>query len=192
MKESSYKIHRTLSRTEKGPFKLDVEVVVEFTDFTRCEQVCNIVVEKLDETVKVSSPEFFVTPGKLESLRCVQLLWVCFPLKTSTIFTINVTNSCPPIVLVFRCQACVCAVRNARNKAMEVVQLFNQTVGLPLVIRELHHEEYCGLPCQTSSVEQCNDQLTFQQRISAASVTVSVKIFVVFEIREKVRSKKKK
>ena len=62
-------MHKTLSRTENGHYKLEVEIVVEFTDFTKCENVCNILVEKLDDTVRVSTPEFLIAPGKLESLR---------------------------------------------------------------------------------------------------------------------------
>ena len=63
-----FSIRKTLKRTQMF-FHLEVEVVVEFSDFSKCEQVCNILVEKLDEMVKVSSPVLFHTPGKLDGLR---------------------------------------------------------------------------------------------------------------------------
>ena len=71
---------------------------------------------------------------------------------------------------------------------MEVAQLFNQTVGLPLVIREESYDEYCGI----SNGRNGSEPDTFQQKIDAASVTVSVRIFVIFEIMEKARRKKRK
>ena len=63
-----YKMNTMLNRVEQG-YRLVVELNVEFSDFTRCEQVCNLLVEKLDETVTVSAPVLYHTPAKLESLR---------------------------------------------------------------------------------------------------------------------------
>ena len=63
-----FTIHKSLNRVEKL-YQLEVEVIVEFSDFSKCEQVCNLLVEKLDETVKVSSPVLYHTPSKLDSLR---------------------------------------------------------------------------------------------------------------------------
>lgn len=63
-----FQIHKTLNRTEKL-YQMEVEVVVEFSDFSKCEQVCNLLVEKLDETVRVSRPVLYHTASKLDSLR---------------------------------------------------------------------------------------------------------------------------
>ena len=63
-----FTIHKTLNRIEKL-YKMEVEVVVEFHDFSKCERVCNLLVEKLDETVRVSSPVLYHTANKLDSLR---------------------------------------------------------------------------------------------------------------------------
>ena len=63
-----FTIHKSLQRVEKL-YQMEVEVVVEFSDFSKCEQVCNLLVEKLDETVKVSRPFLYHTPSKLDSLR---------------------------------------------------------------------------------------------------------------------------
>ena len=63
-----FTIHKSLQRVEKL-YQMEVEVVVEFSDFSKCEQVCNLLVEKLDETVKVLRPFLYHTPSKLDSLR---------------------------------------------------------------------------------------------------------------------------
>ena len=65
-----FTIHRMLNRTDKL-YQMEVEVVVEFSDFSKCEQVCNLLVEKLDDTVKVSVPVMFHTVGRLDTLRLV-------------------------------------------------------------------------------------------------------------------------
>lgn len=96
------------------------------------------------------------------------------------------------IFVVFRRQACVCAVRNAKNKALEVVQMFNQCLGPPVLIREEHYEEFVGNHTEPSLGNNPEGQLTFQQRVAIATVTVIVKIFVIFEIREKAKARKRK
>jgi len=93
---------------------------------------------------------------------------------------------------VFRRQACVCAVRNAKNKALEVVQMFNQSLGPPVLIREEHYDEFMGANMETTHEGKTEDQLTFQQKVALATVTVNVRIFVIFEIREKAKVHKRK
>lgn len=61
-------VHKILNRIN-NLYQMEIEVVVEFSDFSKCEEVCNLLVEKLDETVKVSSPVLYHTASKLESLR---------------------------------------------------------------------------------------------------------------------------
>lgn len=68
-----FTIHKTLNRIEKL-YQMEIEVVVEFCDFSKCEQVCNLLVEKLDETVRLSSPVLYHTASKLDSLRYVMVL----------------------------------------------------------------------------------------------------------------------
>lgn len=93
---------------------------------------------------------------------------------------------------VFRRQACVCAVRNAKNKALEVVQMFNQSLGPPVLIQEQHYDEFVGTNTETMHRDKTEEQLTFQQKIAVATVTVSVRIFIIFEIREKAKAHKRK
>ena len=92
--------------------------------------------------------------------------------------------------VLFRRQACVCAVRNAKNKALEVVQMFNQCLGPPVLIREEQYEEFVGN--HTEHSDKAEGELTFQQKVAIATVTVIVKIFVIFEIREKSKARKRK
>lgn len=96
------------------------------------------------------------------------------------------------ISFVFRRQACVCAVRNAKNKALDVVQMFNQSLGPPVLIREEHYDEFVGNNTELSHGDKAEEQLTFQQKVAIATVTVNVKIFVIFEIREKAKARKRK
>lgn len=46
-----------------------VEINVEFYDFKVCQELCNLLVEKLDESVFISRPVFAHGPGKLETAR---------------------------------------------------------------------------------------------------------------------------
>lgn len=94
------------------------------------------------------------------------------------------------MVVVFRRQACVCAVRNAKNKALEVVQMFNQSLGPPILIREEHYDESVGT--STEHADKTEDQLTFQQKVAAGTVAVNVRLFVIFEIKEKAKAHKRK
>ena len=90
-----------------------------------------------------------------------------------------------------RRQACVSAVQNAKKKSMEMVQMFNQSLGPPLLIKEEHYEEYVGTNLELLQNAK-TEQLSFQQMVAMATVTVSVKIFVIFEIRDKAKVLKHK
>jgi hypothetical protein len=48
---------------------MDAVVTVVFVDVNKCQTVTNFLAEKLDETVKISFPEFFHSGAKLETLR---------------------------------------------------------------------------------------------------------------------------
>ncbi|XP_047429357.1 interleukin-1 receptor-associated kinase 1-binding protein 1 homolog [Mugil cephalus] len=51
-------VRRFLHRDE-ALYRLDVEVVVTFSDFEKMEQVCRILLEKLDKSVSVGTPQFY-------------------------------------------------------------------------------------------------------------------------------------
>lgn len=61
---------QSLQRVE-GQFQLDVDVVVHFEDFNKFQPICNLLVEKLDEHVRLSGPKFDHTPNKFEAVRHV-------------------------------------------------------------------------------------------------------------------------
>lgn len=52
-----------------GMFHYDAQIVSLFTNFYKCQDVCNLLVEKLDQNVRISPPEFFSTPHKMETVR---------------------------------------------------------------------------------------------------------------------------
>ena len=70
--------------------------------------------------------------------------------------------------------------------------MFNQSLGPPILIREEHYEEFVGNHTESLHGDKAEEQLTFQQKVAVATVTVIVKIFVIFEIREKAKARKKK
>ena len=68
VKETQYSIHKYLERSG-DQFQMLVEINVEFHDFKVCQDLCNFLVEKLDDNVVISRPVFCHTPGKLDAAR---------------------------------------------------------------------------------------------------------------------------
>ncbi|XP_071819193.1 interleukin-1 receptor-associated kinase 1-binding protein 1-like [Apostichopus japonicus] len=58
----------SLTRSD-GLFHMVTEISVVFVDFTKCENVCNFLVEKLDDTVHISEPHFYHGTQSLDSVR---------------------------------------------------------------------------------------------------------------------------
>ncbi|XP_044128813.1 interleukin-1 receptor-associated kinase 1-binding protein 1 [Bufo gargarizans] len=50
-------------------YQMDAEVCVVFDDFEKLQNICNILVEKLDSSVWISSPHFYHSPENMEQLR---------------------------------------------------------------------------------------------------------------------------
>lgn len=69
--------------------------------------------------------------------------------------------------------------------------MFNQSLGPPIFIREEQYNEYVGSNAETINGDRTEEQMTFQQKVTIATVTVSVKIFIVFEIKEKAKTRKR-
>ncbi|KAJ8027116.1 Interleukin-1 receptor-associated kinase 1-binding protein 1 [Holothuria leucospilota] len=64
----------SLTRSD-GLFHVVTEISVIFTDFTKCQNVCNFLVEKLDDSVHISQPHFFHGTQNLNTVRreaCMQ------------------------------------------------------------------------------------------------------------------------
>ncbi|XP_045700087.1 interleukin-1 receptor-associated kinase 1-binding protein 1 isoform X1 [Phyllostomus hastatus] len=45
------------------------KVCITFTEFGKMQNICNLLVEKLDSSVVISQPQFYHTPGSVENLR---------------------------------------------------------------------------------------------------------------------------
>eukprot|EP00794_Sanderia_malayensis_P000410 gene410-1045_t len=151
VKESQYTLHRNLERCGDN-FQLTVEFCIEFRDFKTCENVCNFLVEKLDETVAVSKPVFSHSSGKLESLRQ---------------------------------QACLNAIKNTRSKALAISQFLNQKLGAAVTVKEDETSETVG----ATSTDQSIPELNIKRRIEAATVIITVKMTVSFELEPKTKKK---
>uniref|UniRef100_A0A8D2LX95 Interleukin 1 receptor associated kinase 1 binding protein 1 n=1 Tax=Varanus komodoensis TaxID=61221 RepID=A0A8D2LX95_VARKO len=87
-----------------------------------------------------------------------------------------------------RRQVCLAAVGSARQKAQDVCQLFGQSLGKPLLVREEEVKEWEGH--HENHITNCSDSLSLQQRLQNATVYVSSRIFAVFEIKGERKRKK--
>ncbi|AWP19754.1 putative interleukin-1 receptor-associated kinase 1-binding protein 1 [Scophthalmus maximus] len=61
-------VRRFLHR-EADLYRMDAEVVVTFSDFEKMEQVCRVLLEKLDKSVCVGRPQFHHSAGCLSQMR---------------------------------------------------------------------------------------------------------------------------
>ncbi|XP_071495535.1 interleukin-1 receptor-associated kinase 1-binding protein 1-like [Diadema antillarum] len=158
VKEGDVTISRSIRRAE-GLYHVETEVVVVFVDLIKCQEVCNYLVEKLDDSVTVSLPHFYHASNSQDHVRR---------------------------------QACMNAVKNAKQKAFEVARLFRQSVGHPIMIREDQNKEWEG---PAASQEVANDQegpMTFQQRLTNGTFNALVKVCVCFELLSRDKGKENK
>uniref|UniRef100_A0A2K6TST2 Interleukin-1 receptor-associated kinase 1-binding protein 1 n=1 Tax=Saimiri boliviensis boliviensis TaxID=39432 RepID=A0A2K6TST2_SAIBB len=56
-------------RRVENAYHMEAEVCITFTEFGKMQNICNFLVEKLDSSVVISPPQFYHTPGSVESLR---------------------------------------------------------------------------------------------------------------------------
>lgn len=56
-------------RRVENAYHMEAEVCITFTEFGKMQNICNFLVEKLDSSVVISQPQFYHTPGSVESLR---------------------------------------------------------------------------------------------------------------------------
>ncbi|KAM4043241.1 interleukin-1 receptor-associated kinase 1-binding protein 1 [Anomaloglossus baeobatrachus] len=50
-------------------YQMDAEVCVEFQDFEKLQNICNLLIEKLSSSVCISPPHFYHSPENMEILR---------------------------------------------------------------------------------------------------------------------------
>ncbi|XP_063772923.1 interleukin-1 receptor-associated kinase 1-binding protein 1 [Pseudophryne corroboree] len=61
-------ISKEMKRTA-NTYQMEAEVNVIFKDFEKLQDICNMLVEKLDHSVCISSPQFYHSPENIEKLR---------------------------------------------------------------------------------------------------------------------------
>ncbi|XP_059838337.1 interleukin-1 receptor-associated kinase 1-binding protein 1 homolog isoform X2 [Hypanus sabinus] len=67
VQEDNITLTKDFRRIESG-YQMEAEVSVIFSDFGKMEDLCNLLAEKLDNSVIVSSPQFFHTPEVVENI----------------------------------------------------------------------------------------------------------------------------
>ena len=70
LQDSDIQISKSMRRAD-SMYQMDVEVTALFIDLHKCQNVSNLLVEKLDPTVTVCLPEFFHSSVTLQNLRLV-------------------------------------------------------------------------------------------------------------------------
>lgn len=68
IKEGDVTISKFIQRVD-SIYSMEAEITVIFMDFTKCQSVCNFLVEKLDESVKLYPPHFYHSTQNLEAVR---------------------------------------------------------------------------------------------------------------------------
>ncbi|XP_069743533.1 interleukin-1 receptor-associated kinase 1-binding protein 1 homolog isoform X3 [Narcine bancroftii] len=74
-KENNITVTKDFRRIENG-YQMEAEICVIFSDFGKMEDFCNLLVEKLDSTVVVGSPQFFHTNKTMENIRLLSLYYL--------------------------------------------------------------------------------------------------------------------
>ena len=85
-----------------------------------------------------------------------------------------------------RQQASLLAIHNAKQKSQEMAKFVNQTVGQPISIQEEETKEWHGSDITSDDIENTK---TVQQRLTDATVTVSCKVAVCFDLKQKMKVK---
>ena len=70
LQEENIESSKVLEKVD-GMFHYNVETTVTFADYNKCQSVCNFLVEKLDDNVKITPPNFQHGPQRLENTRYV-------------------------------------------------------------------------------------------------------------------------
>ena len=66
--ESDLTVNKVLRMVDKM-YHYEVEIVSTFTDFDKCNSIGNLLVEKLHESIRISTPQYFHSTQKLDNLR---------------------------------------------------------------------------------------------------------------------------
>ena len=66
--EGDIQVTKALQRVD-SLYHMEAEVVANFVDFNKCQTISNLLVEKLDDSVIVSKPEFFFSAQRQDETR---------------------------------------------------------------------------------------------------------------------------
>lgn len=156
---------KNLSRVPgKSLYLMEAQVDGTFRNSVhKCLQLHNLLVEKLDETVKILAPKLQHDKQKLEGIRK---------------------------------QACLAALANAKQKAIEVCRMLGQGIGRPIYVKEDSLDEALGDNGSTSPNDQecplaiSPASLEIQQKIKANTVNIKAQVSAAFELRGLGKNKK--
>lgn len=95
-----------------------------------------------------------------------------------------------------RKQACLTALANARQKAIEVCRMLGQSLGRPISVKEENCEENVGPNgCDSTNEDQVipggPTAIDIQQRVKASTVTIRVQVTAAFELKPHCNKNKK-
>ncbi|XP_007906614.1 interleukin-1 receptor-associated kinase 1-binding protein 1 homolog [Callorhinchus milii] len=68
LRENNVTVTKDIRRVENA-YQMETEICVIFSDFGKMQNLCNLLVEKLDSSVIVSSPQFYHTAEAVENIR---------------------------------------------------------------------------------------------------------------------------
>ncbi|KAM4695544.1 interleukin-1 receptor-associated kinase 1-binding protein 1 [Discoglossus pictus] len=66
--DESITISKEFQRTSNA-YQMEAEVCVIFSDFEKLQSICNLLVEKLESSVNICSPQLYHSPERMEKLR---------------------------------------------------------------------------------------------------------------------------
>ncbi|KAM9840289.1 interleukin-1 receptor-associated kinase 1-binding protein 1 homolog [Aulostomus maculatus] len=68
VKDEDATVRKFLHREEEL-YHMDAEIIVTFSDFKKMERICSVLLEKLDKSVRVGTPQFYHSAECLSQLR---------------------------------------------------------------------------------------------------------------------------
>ncbi|XP_039264509.1 interleukin-1 receptor-associated kinase 1-binding protein 1 homolog [Styela clava] len=95
-----------------------------------------------------------------------------------------------------RKQACLTALANARQKAIEVCRMLGQTIGRPICVKEDFCDETLGSNsnCQTNEEDHVllgnPTSIDLQQRVKANTITIKAQVSATFELKLPIKHRK--
>lgn len=74
LKNNDFEVHKLVMLMDDGQYNMKAEVSATFSDVVTYENTVNFLVEKLESSIRVSEPTFYVSSEKICELRLVNNL----------------------------------------------------------------------------------------------------------------------